>query len=514
MLKLRRQSVFAFVLFVMLSAFPLSVFADVGDFGFFGGITNGRKLPKTTEILLANTTTTNNNKNKNTEFIYKEEVFLSGVPFMFEGLMTIKQSGEVNNNTNVGTYNVTYTIEPNGAALSPAQINREVQFKVNWRREGSQIIKDMVASDWTETITTPADTYTLDFDTSYFNVSIIEDHTPAVTYYRGDISERASYGDGGGAPVVTSLETYGSFYGYNNAWSSTETHRIDAVVSNGATDVLYQVRPSVSMSKMLEYTANEPTAISFPGNFKEVMSNDSGLAYNVFGNTPTSGTVSVLSPNTFEQLIAPDMSFLRGNPAEDDIKRLFAMQILEGEPKFYIPNQAITRKQFTAAVVKALKLPVTVSAQASSNAAKRNRSPVVLLFPDVTQNDPYFDYIRAAYESGIAIGRSNGMFYGDSSLEMQEALVIMLRSLGLENLGLDPTPETVFVDDADVADWAKRELYAAERIGLISADADGKINPKRIITKAEAAALINHLTEYMRSDLRTDYTTHIVDYVL
>ena len=91
--------------------------------------------------------------------------------------------------------------------------------------------------------------------------------------------------------------------------------------------------------------------------------------------------------------------------------------------------------------------------------------------------------------------------------------MILLRSLGLENLGLDPTPVTLFTDDAQIASWAKREIYAAERIGLISQDADGKINPRANVTKAEAAALINSLISYMRNELQRDYTDHIVNIV-
>jgi len=543
------------LVFILITLMSTAVYAMPGDIGFFGGITEGRRLPKTTEMLLQSTRITGK-----TQFIYKEEIFLGGIPVEFEGYLTVTPSGAnalssasgLSANTlplmpygtftaspNAGQYNVTYTVTASDVSNPRITLSRNIVFTVFWRQEGRQIIKDYTVSSWTETLTPgPAgdldgNTYTLKVDPrqSYFNVSIIEDRTAAVTYYRGDISQKAVYITSDTEQTIS--EVYGSFYGYDCAWSSTETHRLDGTIykkrAKGSSyedvwQMQYQVRPSVSVAKSLQYTENEPTLISFEGNYKEVLSNESGLVYDIFitpleyynANTndaeaggaagspitklPLTGGATIDSINEFEQLIEPDVSYLKGHYAERDIKRLFALQVLEGPPKYYIPNQAITRGQYTTAVIKALKVPL----QGPSNA---------MLFPDVLPDNQYYSYVMTAYQSGIAIGRSNGRFYADSPLDRQEAIVILLRSLGLENLGLDPTPVTLFADDAQIASWAKREIYAAERIGLISQDEDGKIKPKAQVTKAEAAALINNLINYMRSELQRDYTDHIVDIV-
>ncbi|MDR1689211.1 MAG: S-layer homology domain-containing protein [Clostridiales bacterium] len=498
---------FAVSLILTLALLPVSVFANSGDIGYFGGITEGRRLPKTTELLLAS----ENDDEEEVEFIYKEVIFLSGEPVEFEGLLSVESSGQVTEAENVGTYEVTYRVTASDTTGEDALIDRNIIFNVNWRREGKQIIKDMESSTWRETVRAGDVTFTLDERQSYFNVSIIEDHTAAVTYYRGDTSQRAVY-TGGDTP--TTHETYGSFYGYGCAWSNTETHRMDGTVYNDEWQMQYQIRPSVSVSKTLQYTENEPTAISFDGNYKEVMANESGLFYDIFVSppqffdTPKTGSANIPSANVFEQLIAPDLNFLKGHYAESDIKKLFAMQVLGGEPKFYIPNQAITRSQYTTAIVKALKLPLV-----EMPTENRRNPAVVMLFPDVSQDDPNFQFIMTAYKAGIAVGRSNGKFFADSPIQREEALVILLRCLGLENLGLDPTPTTLFTDDGEISSWARRELYAAERIGIISQDEDGHIHPKQQVTKAEAAALIGSLINYMRSELKLDYAEHIVDYV-
>jgi hypothetical protein len=311
------------------------------------------------------------------------------------------------------------------------------------------------------------------------------------------------------------VETSGALYGYDSVWSNTETHRLDCAIYTDDWQMQYQLRPSVSVNKVLQYSQNEPTAISFDGNYREVMANQSGLQYTIFAmpvqlfGTPAEGTLSIGTYNTFEQLIAPDTAFLKGHFAESDIKKLFAMQILTGEPKFYKPDQAISRAEYTAMLVKAIKLPVDLP---QPTARAKKAVTVNAVFPDVATDRPDYPYIMAAYKAGLAVGRGNGHFYADYTIQREEAVVILLRTLGLGNLGLDPTPVTPFLDDADVSDWAKKDLYAAYKLGLIKPDVNGRINPKQNISKAEAAALVNTLISYMRTGIATDYTEHIVNY--
>lgn len=484
-------------------------YAKVGDFGFFGGISEGRKLPKTTELLVQ--------KKKKTkdqiEGVYKEVIFLSGKPITFEGILETTNSGEVSDILDFGTYDVTYDIGPSNTTPQDTNLTRNLKYKVDYRKNGNQVIKDYSVNSWDESITVPDGTYSLDSDQSYSSISVIEDHTPGVTYYKGNLSHRAVYTDNEDKVV---LDMSGTFYGYDCAWSSTETHRIDATVTTDEWQMQYQIRPSVSMGKVLQYSKNEPTAISFSGNYAEVMQNKSGLNYDIFIlpneyslDVKTKGNVSIDSFNNFEQLRAPNIDFLKGHFAEDDIRKLFSMEILDGEPKYYQPSQSITRGQYVQALVKAIKLPID---DPTANKTARNKQVIDIVFPDVLPERADYPYIMAAYKKGLAIGRDNGHFYIDSPIEREEAIVILIRTLGLENLGLDPTPVTSFTDDKDISDWAKKEIYAANRLGIVSGDSDGKFKPKEYVSKADAAAFINRLNTYMRTDLQKDYTEHIVNY--
>lgn len=506
-----KKAIFISLAFVFLNI--NTAYAQVGDFGFFGGISEGRKLPKTTEQLVD----TKKKKNKDElDAVYKEVIFLSGKPVTFEGQMKTTNSDTVSDVDTSGTYDVTYEVSPSNTTPADTSITRKIKYKVDYRKEGTQVVKDYKLDkqgDWDETITTPDGTFTLDNTQSNSTASILEDHTPGVTYYKGNATHRAVYTNDTDKIV---LDISDSFYGYDCAWSSTETHRMDATVTTDDWQMQYQVRPSVSLSKQLQYSKNEPTAISFEGNYAEVMQNKSGLNYNIYVmptqytyTVPASGNVSIETYNTFEQLLAPDVSFLKGNFAEDDIKRLFSMQILDGDPKYYQPAQAITRGQYVQALTKAIKLPIE---DPNANKRLRNKAPVNIVFPDVLPERTEYPYVMAAYRAGLAIGRDNGQFYIDSPIQRQEAIVILMRTIGLENLGLEPTPVTSFTDDSNIDSWAKKEIYAANRLGIISGDAEGKFRPTDYVSKAEAAAFINKLNSYMRTDLQTDYTEHIVNY--
>lgn len=497
-----RKKLFCLIILGVLTFSNSVVYAEVGDLGFFGGISEGRKLPKTTEQLIKKNKASGNE----IKVPYKELIFLTGVPTEFNGNMTYSIRGGAT--SDFGSYKTAYKVLKGGNSVTGIEISRNIEYNVNYRKEENQIIKDYEVSRWSEKIINDNKVFELDPTASNSSISIIEDKAPGVTYYKGDISHRAVYTS---ENETTTYDITGVLYGYTSAWGSTETQRLNCTVSNKNWQMEFQIRPSVSLNKSLQYSKNEPTSISFDGNYKEVMQNKSGLKYNIY-TLPSQfyfekrqGSLSIPSFNTFEQLIAPDTSFLKGHFAESDIKKLFAMKILTGEPKFYQPNQAITRGQFTEMLVRAIKLPI-------EQMDKKTTPSLEIAFSDVMPERKEYPYIMEAFKTGLAIGKNDGRFHTDEPLERQEAIVILLRSLGLENLGLDPTPITPFVDDEYIAPWAKKEVYAANRIGIISGDEDGKFKPKTFINKAEAAAIINRLIEYMRNDMQVDYTENIVNF--
>lgn len=499
------------IMLIMMTAFGVTAYAESGDMGFFGGITEGVRLPKTSEVILAR----NAKKTNNPDIVstYKEIIFIAGVPVEFEGQLTIKKNGVISDTTDSGSYRVTYTIVPTAATSGDVSLNRAIAYTVNWYRDKDlgQIHKEYSMYSWAESITVNGETYVLDSALSHWDISILEDVTAAVTYYKGRQSKRAVYLNG---EEMATVEANGDLYGYNCAWSHTETHRISENIYHDGWQLSYEVRPSVSAYKTLDWHPNEPLLISFPGNYQEVLKNESGLAYNIytlpqrFYGTETYGTASIDVINVFENLSYVDTSALTGHWAQEDISRLYSLGILTQRPNMFQPDQLMTRSQFFIMLVKALNLELEPIP--TSNSKKKEVD--ILTFPDVNKSHPAYQYVMAAYKAGIATGKGSSQFCPDDYVTLEEAVYTVVKSLGLLSLGLEPTNMTAFADDADISNWAKKSLYAAWRIRLVSADEKGNINAQQNINKAFGAALINRMIEYMRTELKIDYTEHIVHF--
>jgi hypothetical protein len=186
------------------------------------------------------------------------------------------------------------------------------------------------------------------------------------------------------------------------------------------------------------------------------------------------------------------------------------MQVLTGDPRFFVPEQAITRGQFVTALVRAIKLPVEPVVLPR---VARNAQPQALeLYRDVDSNRPEFRYIRAASQSRVAIGFDDGSFRFDNPITRQEAFVIAVRALGVaSNMGLNPTVVMPFTDSEQVAYWAMRHVDVAYMLGLIQPDATGRINPNRMMSKAEAAGFLNDLIDFLRTGILHHYTEQMVN---
>ncbi|MBC7960577.1 MAG: S-layer homology domain-containing protein, partial [Vallitaleaceae bacterium] len=77
--------------------------------------------------------------------------------------------------------------------------------------------------------------------------------------------------------------------------------------------------------------------------------------------------------------------------------------------------------------------------------------------------------------------------------------------IGLERLGVTGSPMTPFVDDAKIAAWAKKEIMAGFKLGIIKGDQEGKVQPTKWMSKVEAAAIINRLIDYLREEISLSY---------
>ncbi|MCL2217934.1 MAG: hypothetical protein FWB91_13085, partial [Defluviitaleaceae bacterium] len=162
------------VLAVLVS--PLEVYARnnmrTGRYmGFSGGISEGRRLPGTTETIILEQGARRPNARNAMILAYREIVFLGGRPQLFEGILEIRAGAPAPDSV-AGTFTVEHRIRPHaGAPAGAVSINRTMIFTVSYRRMGDSQINfhyEVNPATWRETVTVNGTTYTLDHARSSF----------------------------------------------------------------------------------------------------------------------------------------------------------------------------------------------------------------------------------------------------------------------------------------------------------------------------------------------------------
>jgi hypothetical protein len=172
------------------------------------------------------------------------------------------------------------------------------------------------------------------------------------------------------------------------------------------------------------------------------------------------------------------------------------MEILTLSPHDGMQYEAISRGDF----VKALCLAMDIDISDYQNLKKG----ALQIFGDVDYTHPLYPYIMGAYSAKLVNGTGED-FDVNLPITREEAFVIYIRIIGLERLGVSSSPTTPFVDDASISSWAKKEIMAGYRLGIIQGNSSGNVMPKKWISKAEAAAIINRLVDYLRDEIGADY---------
>ena len=116
-------------------------------------------------------------------------------------------------------------------------------------------------------------------------------------------------------------------------------------------------------------------------------------------------------------------------------------------------------------------------------------------FHDVFDSDWFYPYISVAFEKGIVKGDNLGLFGVNAGITREDATVIASRVLKLMGKSTEATRAYAdFADEATIADYAKeavRELYC---MGRMNGTNEGKFEPQRFCTRAEAAMIIYNIS--------------------
>jgi hypothetical protein len=165
--------------------------------------------------------------------------------------------------------------------------------------------------------------------------------------------------------------------------------------------------------------------------------------------------------------------------AEISVQSLAAQYIVTGVDELhYMPENIIKRADFATMLVRSLDWKGADMPEATKSA-----------FTDVDMDSYYGNAVGIAAELGIVTGY-NGKFRPNDLITREEAAVALARAL--PSFDLDAAQGSPsFGDQDDISAWAVESVREAWATGLIKGDDKGNFNPKRTLTRAQVAAMMD-----------------------
>lgn len=469
----------------------------------------------------------------NDEYQYEEIVFLSGEPIKFVGTFSISEKEREDS----ASLSCKFDLKPEDKTIE-GELSRKITYTIDYdrRMDKGQTIADMSVASYRETIEIGDDKYSLkDYQ---FSRSDVIDNRPASDFYSSTIKARKYYlinKDEGTATVDIS----GGSVGYENFWGSTDTGINDMVIKverdvppEGDAEKddepkhtdwqgTVRVNTSDSMRKTLNYEKNPASLSSFNGSHMRITNHELYAGYEYDLPQFSEGIASTSRRNRgnielskemlprIERLIIPKFRDIGGHWAEDDIRKLYSLDVFTGSNQFFAPDVPMTRADFTIAIIKACDIRTM---QEGKTVKRRSKEVEVSPFRDVAVSSPSYQYVKDAVNKGIISGVTADLFMPEDDLTRAQAITILIRALGFENQAPTPGYFTSFNDDYEIPGWAKDSIYMAKEIGLVSGDTGNQINPNKVMTRAEASAMLVRFLNFLERDLQRDYREDIVLY--
>ncbi|QNU66632.1 S-layer homology domain-containing protein [Ruminiclostridium herbifermentans] len=502
---------------------PDMTFAKQGDSGYDGGISSG-------EVPTATTSTTTSSK---VEYDYQEPCFLSGVPIILSGTVTISKKLKDDTKTNTQTLTSTYTYS---LANGDNKLTRTLVYVTTITpKSNGQKTESTTLSKATETVTLGGDRYIISGTNDYvLSKSNLIDMKPAVNYYNGTLRSKKTYHIGNARSTDTVVvETSGNYSGYDEYWSSAEAQKLEQTISyrkpGKTVGSIGKVSIDISTTtkKELKYDESIAEQTSVEGGYIQTQKNENILKYTAKLSELDKNKVPTTKVNTYTNslklesfptqisLISPNLKQISGHPSEESISLMFGLEAFkENEAASFDPQEYMSRAEFIDAFINVAKeVPVDpVFVTKKKTTTNKKNVEVKSLFTDVSTNHTFFQAINEAAERGIVYGNGKSQFRPSDLITMQEAVTMMINSLGLNGLAPNPAPVTSFTDNDSISSFARPSMYVAERLGLIEEDSKGYIYPKSKVTKAKAAEMMKAYIEYMNNDIRSEYMDKILSY--
>ena len=208
-------------------------------------------------------------------------------------------------------------------------------------------------------------------------------------------------------------------------------------------------------------------------------------------------TVALATDNTETYAYLPDHSVYFYDVTEGyawahrEIDTLAVAGVIQGRgDHLFYPGEAITRADFIVMLDRAYHM----SDALDSGAVNAQGS-----FVDVPGSTYYSEAVTAAKALGIATGTADNCFLPQQNMTRQDAMVFLKRTIDRTQLSLQAGSLDSFSDASQVSDYAREAISALARAGVITG-ANGRINPRANVTRAEIAVMLYRATHLTAQD--------------
>lgn len=174
---------------------------------------------------------------------------------------------------------------------------------------------------------------------------------------------------------------------------------------------------------------------------------------------------------------------IAGHWAENDIDFASARLLFNGvRPGTFSPDTHMTRGMFAAVLGRMYGVKTELYSGPS--------------FDDVSVSAYYAPYVKWAAENEVILGVSGNLFEPERAVTRQEMAAMMSRFMKF--LGLKLTADNnEFSDDGLIDSWAKESIVLMKGTGIISGKPGNNFDPEGTSTRAEVAAVLRRLIEYI-----------------
>lgn len=211
------------------------------------------------------------------------------------------------------------------------------------------------------------------------------------------------------------------------------------------------------------------------GTTSECTTTYSGNIYKPAATLLAEGSVSLPDIGTDAPVIVSGLTDISGHWAEATILKLVDAGVIDGyDDNTFRPQNGVTKAEFIKLMLAADKVSIKDGFTAYEDANKSWAK----------------NYIYTAITMGLCdnINESETMFGADSIITRVEAAAMMGRLTGP---GMSGTPS--FPDTDQIPQWALNPVYACESLGLMNGMDDNSFAPSKILTRAEAATIVERI---------------------